>query len=218
MHLHAQALPKENAQHPLTYLALGDSYTIGEAVPLRENFPYLVVQLLRQKGMQVCAPEIIATTGWTTDELAAALPSHRFLAQYDWVTLLIGVNNQYRGRSVENYKMEFAALLHHALHFAGNNKNRVVCISIPDYGATPFAKDLDRIKIGREIDTFNNAAADICTENGIAFIDITEGSRAALTDLSLVASDGLHPSGREYNKWAVKLARHIWNNSMENQP
>ncbi|RPD51675.1 SGNH/GDSL hydrolase family protein [Paracnuella aquatica] len=196
-----------NEQTPMTYLALGDSYTIGEAVHLSEAFPSQLVQLLRQQGWAVAAPEIVATTGWTTDELMAAIQAHHLLPRYDLVTLLIGVNNQYRGWPLANYKTDFAELLQQAIQFAGGNKDAVVVLSIPDWGATPFAKDRNREQIAQEIDLFNNAANEICDHQKIVFVDITVGSRAALNDSTLVAADGLHPSGREYKKWAEAVAQ-----------
>jgi len=197
------------AQKQRSYLALGDSYTIGESVPVYENFPYQTVQLLRSKGLMVHAPEIVARTGWTTDELLAGIEKTKFLAEYDLVSLLIGVNNQYRGRSLEEYGEQFKILLSKAIFFAGGKKEHVFVISIPDWGATPFAEGRDRKKIGEEINAFNQLKKKICLEFGIHFIEITEGSRNALTDQSLVARDKLHPSGKEYAKWAEKLAAAI---------
>lgn len=198
-------------QQPLTYLALGDSYTIGEAVGLRESFPYQTVALLRAQKLAVAAPEIIATTGWTTDELAAGIAAHHFLPQYDVVSLLVGVNNQYRGRTLENYREEFKDLLAQAIRFAGNKKNRVFVLSIPDYGVTPFAKDRNPQKIGTELDAYNAAAKEICTGEGVAFLDLGSGFRKAATDSQLVASDGLHPSGIAYREWAEALAKAVQN-------
>lgn len=194
---------------PLTYLALGDSYTIGEAVGLQENYPYQTVALLRQQGIAVAAPEIVATTGWTTDELVASIREHLFLHQYDFVSLLIGVNNQYRGRPLDEYKKDFAALLQQAIHFAGNKKEHVVVLSIPDYGATPVGQKLQPEKITIELDTFNKAAEEICSKENVVFIDITTASREACNDTTLVASDGLHPAAKEYRKWAVKVAEWV---------
>lgn len=194
------------SQSLLTFLALGDSYTIGEAVPLRETFPYQTVSLLREKGLALAAPEIVAITGWTTDELAAGMSNYRFLPRYDLVTLLIGVNNQYRGRSLDNYQTEFRELMEQALRFAGNKKERVMVLSIPDYGVTPFAKNRNPEKISRELDAFNAAAKEICQSAGIDFLDITAGFRKALDQPDLVASDGLHPSGKAYRQWAELLA------------
>jgi lysophospholipase L1-like esterase len=190
----------------LTFLALGDSYTIGESVPIYENFPYQTLQLLRKSGIAVQAPEIVAKTGWTTDELMAGIDRTTFEKSYDIVTLLIGVNNQYRGKDPSTYEKEFEKLLNKAIAFAGGNKQHVFVLSIPDWGATPFAASRDRIKIGNEIDLFNSINKKSTDAAGIAYISITEGSREATSNASLVAKDGLHPSGLEYGRWAKKLA------------
>jgi len=194
------------AQKTISYLALGDSYTIGESVPIYENFPYQTVQLLRAKGLQVQAPEIVARTGWTTDELMAGIEKTTLLKEYDLVSLLIGVNNQYRGRSLQEFGEQFEMLINKAISFAGGKKEHVFVISIPDWGATPFAAGRDRKKIEEEINAFNALKKKITVEKGISFIEITEGSRAATNDENLVAKDKLHPSGKEYAKWAEKLS------------
>jgi lysophospholipase L1-like esterase len=188
-----------------TYLALGDSYTIGQSVLSSENFPNQTVQLLNQQDYNFKSPEILATTGWTTDELQNNINSHTFTPPYDFVSLLIGVNNQYRGRSVENYKPEFESLLKQAIQFAGGNANRVMVVSIPDWGVTPFANGRDRAQIAKEIDDYNAANKYISVIYKVNYIDITPGSREAATDLSLVAGDGLHPSAKEYARWAQKV-------------
>jgi lysophospholipase L1-like esterase len=188
-----------------TYLALGDSYTIGEQVLLTESFSYKTVQLLRNKNIEIAAPEIIAKTGWTTDELNAAIQQHAFLKQYDFVSLLIGVNNQYRGRSVEEYEIEFETLLKQAIVFAGNKLNHVFVLSIPDWGVTPFAADRDIAKIATEIDAYNAACKKITLQYNCTYIDITTSQRADAHDAEMLAGDGLHPSGKEYTKWAEKL-------------
>jgi lysophospholipase L1-like esterase len=193
----------------LSYLALGDSYTIGESVPIYESFPYQTVQLLRKNGLQIQAPEIVAKTGWTTDELKNGISNTKFLPKYDIVSLLIGVNNQYRGRSLEEYGKQFEELLFKAISFAGDNKKHVFVISIPDWGATPFAEGRDRNKIASEIDAFNALKKQITLRHQVAFIEITAGSREVSIDGTLVARDKLHPSGKEYAKWAEKLANAI---------
>ena len=198
-----------NPEQHYSYLALGDSYTIGETVLLADNFPYQTVQLLREKGVSFYAPEIIAKTGWTTDELATAIRQRKTLPSYDFVTLLIGVNNQYRGRTTENFKPEFEALLQQAIKFAGNNKDHVFVLSIPDWGVTPFAEGRDRAQVAREIDAYNNVCKQVSAEKNVHFIDITPSTRLATQDPSLVAADGLHPSGKEYAKWAAELATGI---------
>ena len=192
---------------PLTYLALGDSYTIGEAVPLESSFPFQLMRKLRETGTQINEPEIIATTGWTTDELIQAIKEKDLKSTYDLVTLLIGVNNQYRGYSKENYRTEFNELLQTAIAYAGDNLKNVLVISIPDWGITPFAQKSDRhaAKISAEIDAFNAINKEEALKADVAYIDITPGSRKAANDLSLLAEDGLHPSGKMYAEWADVL-------------
>lgn len=198
--------PMTNKTDTIHYLALGDSYTIGETVPITENFPYQTVQLLRKEGLDIVGPEIVAKTGWTTDELQTAINTHHFRASYDLVTLLIGVNNQYRGRPVDNYKPEFENLLKQAIAFAGGKTDRVVILSIPDWGVTPFATGRDREQIATEIDAYNAANKAIALQYNIHYIDITPWTREAATDNSLLAADGLHPSGKEYKRWAERVA------------
>jgi lysophospholipase L1-like esterase len=190
---------------PVRFLALGDSYTIGESVDEADRWPYQLARALRAKGVDVADPQIIATTGWTTDELSAGMDRAKPEGPYRLVTLLIGVNNQYRGRPLEEYRGQFVQLLERAVKLAGDKASRVVVVSIPDYGVTPFAANMDRAKVGREIDAFNAAAAEEAKKRGAAFVDITPGSRAAATDRSLVADDGLHPSGKMYGRWAAQV-------------
>jgi lysophospholipase L1-like esterase len=192
-----------------SFLALGDSYTIGESVPEQENFPHQAVQLLNKAGYAFANPTIIAKTGWTTDELQQAIDVAHPASTYDMVSLLIGVNNQYRSRSAEQYAGEFEALLKQAIAFAGGHADHVFVLSIPDWGATPFAEGRDRAQIAQEIDTFNAMNKKITAQYGVSYIDITPGTREAATDLSLVTSDHLHPSGKEYSRWAEKLAAEV---------
>lgn len=192
------------SKHFYSYLALGDSYSIGEAVPIYESFPYQAVQLLRKDGLHFHAPEIVARTGWTTFELADHLIHHRLNDHYDFVTLLIGVNNQYRGLALDDYESDFEFLLKKALHFAGS-KN-VFVISIPDWGTTPYAEGKDRKKIAAEIDAYNAAKKTITERYGVKFIDITSSQREDGEDAGYIAQDKLHPSGKEYAKWARLLA------------
>lgn len=197
----------DDMHHPqITYLALGDSYTIGEAVAAPESFPYQTVRLLRENRVSIADPEIVAATGWTTDELSAAIKKRKLLPHYNVVTLLIGVNNQYRGRSIENYKTEFKSLLEQAIVFAANKRSQVVVLTIPDYGITPFAKNRNPDKISRELNAFNAAAKEMCAAAGVGFLDINTTFRNAATDLELVATDGLHPSGKSYRQWAEQLS------------
>ena len=193
----------------MTYLALGDSYTIGEGVPLHESFPYQAVQLLRRDGFMFQAPEIVARTGWTTDELLSNISSTRLLPSYDFVSLLIGVNNQYRGRSLDEYRQQFETILRKSIRLAGNQSSKVIVLSIPDWGVTPYAANRDRNKIAEEIDDFNLINKSVTLQHGANYIDITPGTREANSDLSLITTDGLHPSGKEYGKWAKMVAEKI---------
>jgi lysophospholipase L1-like esterase len=192
-----------------SYLALGDSYTIGESLPLYESFPYQTVQLLRKAGYSFYAPEIIAKTGWTTDELQTGINNSHLLPVYDFVSLLIGVNNQYRRRSAEEYATQFEALLQQAVAFAGSNNQSVFVLSIPDWGVTPFANEKDKAIIAEEIDVFNAINKSISEKYQVHYIDITPGTREAAQDATLVAADHLHPSGKEYARWAGKLAEGV---------
>jgi lysophospholipase L1-like esterase len=191
---------------PKKYLALGDSYTIGQSVALQERFPHQTAAWLRLKGIQMNEPDYIATTGWTTANLLSAIAAQKPATNYDAVSLLIGVNNQYQQRDTQEYRSQFTQCLLKAIELANNQRNRVFVLSIPDYSATPFASRLDRQKISREIDIFNAINKQVCTEYAIVWIEITQSSRDALTNPLLVANDGLHPSGMEYAKWAAKLA------------
>lgn len=196
-----------NKANSLTYLALGDSYTIGEAVTIQESFPYQLVSKLKAEGIDFNEPKVIAKTGWTTDELQSAIKAENITQTYDVITLLIGVNNQYRGYPETTYRKEFAALLQTALTFAKGNKSRVFVVSIPDWGVTPFGKNSGKdIKvIAQQIDAFNSVNKEETLAVGVSYIDITPGSRVALTDASLIASDGLHPSSKMYSEWAAAL-------------
>lgn len=193
----------------ISYLALGDSYTIGEQVPIADSFPYQLVQLLRGAGWPIAAPEIVAKTGWTTDELLSALEQTRLLPPYDLVTLLIGVNNQYRGWSTETYAIEFVRLLKMAIEFAGGSTERVLVLSIPDWGFTPFAEGRDRPAITTEINQFNKINKQLTDQQAVYYLDITEGTREALSNPALLAPDGLHPSGLEYARWARGLFSYL---------
>lgn len=188
------------------FLALGDSYTIGEGVAPDERWPVQLAARLREDGVDLADPQIVATTGWTTDELAAAVDAALFAPPYDLVTLLIGVNDQYRGRPIDEYRAQFHGLLRRAIHLAGGNAAHVIVVSIPDWGVTPFAtrEGRDAAQVAREIDAFNAAA---CAETGGAcahWIDVTTLSRASGSRDELVA-DGLHPSGAQYARWAAAI-------------
>lgn len=188
-----------------TFLALGDSYTIGEAVSESERWPVQFVNRMNAAGKSFEMPEIVAKTGWTTDELQRAIADANPRGPYDLVSLLIGVNNQYRGNSPQVYKKEFIELVEQALFFSGNKPQNVVIVSIPDWGVTPFAEGRDRDKIAQEIDFFNSVNREIAQSFGILYIDITPHSRNASFDLELVASDKLHPSGKMYTYWADRV-------------
>jgi lysophospholipase L1-like esterase len=187
-------------------LALGDSYTIGEGVAVEDRWPMQLAALLRTHGMHVAEPTIIARTGWTTDELAAAIASTDVKERYDLVTVQIGVNNQYRGRSVDEYRTQFRALLARAIGFAGGRANHVVVVSIPDWGQTPFAARRDRRRIGLDIDAFNAVNRDETARSGSRYVDITTISRRAADEADLVVADKLHPSARMYAEWVRAIA------------
>ena len=196
----------------LSYLALGDSYTIGEGVPMEDNFPNQTVAILNRTAVGVenrrqgSNPIIIAKTGWTTDELDAAIDEAGINETFDIVSLLIGVNNQYRGRSINEYKVQFDHLLQRAIGFAADKTAHVFVLSIPDWGVTPFADGRDREQIAMAIDGYNAAAAAICQQHHVLFIDITRLQREDGAKPEYLVSDGLHPSKIEYAKWAAKLA------------
>ena len=196
---------------PLTYLALGDSYTIGEAVLQAESFPYQLQAALSAKGIAVAEPLVIAKTGWTTDELKAAIEKRNLQETFDLVTLLIGVNNQYRAYPISTYEQEFAELLQTAIHYAGGDFNKVRVISIPDWGVTPFAANEGRNaqQVAQEIDAYNALNRKITEAAGVAYVDITPHSRTAATDPEFLAADALHPSGKMYAEWVYQLAEII---------
>lgn len=190
---------------PLSYLALGDSYTIGEAVAEHGRWPVQLVARLREHGIALATPRIIATTGWTTDELALAMDLAEPLGQWDFVSLLIGVNNQYRGRSAMQYASEFRDLLRRAIGCANGRAERVLVLSIPDWGATPFGATDQRgaTVIGAELDVFNITASEICARHQVAFVDITPVSRTLGGHREMLAEDGLHPSAAMYAQWTA---------------
>ncbi|GJM41247.1 MAG: lysophospholipase [Ardenticatenaceae bacterium] len=188
-------------ERPYRYLALGDSYTIGASVAVSERWPVQLVAALREQGISVADPEIIATTGWTTADLAEGIVEAEPQGPYELVSLLIGVNNQYRGQSQDVYREQFVALLETAVSFANDNPNHVFVVSIPDWGAMPFAQNRNRDEIAAHIDAFNAINRQETERRGIAYIDITEISRRTRTDSTLVADDTLHPSGEQYSLW-----------------
>jgi lysophospholipase L1-like esterase len=200
-----------DAQHtiqPMKYLALGDSYTIGESVSEPERWPNQLVDSLTKRGWHIDKPMIIATTGWRTDNLKNAMTIAKLKPEYDLVSLLIGVNNQYQGKSSKEYAIEFEELLKTAIHLAKGKKDRVLVVSIPDYGFTPYAKSKQET-ITKAIDEFNEINARITYKYGVQYFDITETSRDGLKDTSLVAADGLHPSGKMYSYWVELIVKDL---------
>jgi len=196
----------------LSFLALGDSYTIGESVDSSLRWPVQMARRLRAEGIPLTDPLVIARTGWTTDELEVGIDSVGPSGPFDLVTLLIGVNNQYRGRGPEEYRAQFEGLLTRAVDLAGGAPGRVLVLSIPDWGVMPFAAGRNRETISAEIDTFNSVNRQVSIREGASYLDVTQISREAVKSPDLVAEDGLHPSGAQYARWvegAVPLARKI---------
>jgi len=185
----------------IRYLALGDSYTIGENVKPQYSFPYQLSSKLRKNGYNMKDPVIIAKTGWTTGNLLSSIESYNPNIKFDVVTLLIGVNNQFQGKSIEQYCNDFKIILNKAIKFADNSNKNVIVFSIPDWGVTPFADRLDRIQISEEIDKFNEVNQQESKKAGVHYINVTSISRQAAFDPTLLAADGLHPSGKMYKKW-----------------
>jgi lysophospholipase L1-like esterase len=196
----------------LTYLALGDSYTIGESVPLAQSFPYQLASVLNKQEYSVSAPIIIARTGWTTDELIREINNQNLKHKFDIVTLLIGVNNQYRNYNIDTYRIEFVQLLNTALSYANGNKKRVFVVSIPNWGVTPFAQGRDVTQITKEIGQYNAINKEESEKAGVSYTNITPISQQAIADPSLVAPDGLHPSGKMYMLWTDLLSVEVLKN------
>jgi lysophospholipase L1-like esterase len=191
-------------QEKVKFLALGDSYTIGQSVEISARWPIQLIDSLQAKGIACDEPKIIAMTGWRTDNLKAAIVNANISNDsYNLVSLLIGVNNQYQGRTVESYTPEFSNLLDIAIELAGGEKSRVFVVSIPDYGFTPYGRN-NQPAITAGINAFNGANKSIADEKGVTYINITDISRQGLAQPDLVASDGLHPSGKMYTEW-VKI-------------
>ncbi len=192
---------KNPGSDKLNYLALGDSYTIGESVAVDDRWPVQLAGLLRQHDIDVADPDIIAHTGWTTTELQDAILKSGNQKKYDLVSLLIGVNNQYRGQPQPVYRTEFRLLLQTAIAFADEKGSHVVVLSIPDWSYSPFAQGRDKAMISKEIDQFNAIAQDECQRATIAFVDITPISRQFI-DNTEFAPDDLHFSGLHMRRWA----------------
>lgn len=201
---------EEKNTNELNYLALGDSYTIGECVEESERWSVQLVHKLTAMGKAFAQPKIIAKTGWTTDELKSAIVSENINQTFDLVSLLIGVNNQYRGLNVEQFRKGFVELLEMAIQFVDNKPSQVFTVSIPDWGVTTFGGGGSKPEISTQIDLFNEVVREESEKKNIAFIDITPISRQALDDSSLIAHDDLHPSGKMYKLWAEKIANELW--------
>jgi acyl-CoA thioesterase-1 len=193
--------PGPNTEVGLSYLALGDSYTIGQSVAANERWPVILAKELQNMGRQVKSPDIIAVTGWTTANLLAALDARNIAIKYDLVSLLIGVNNQYQGLSLDQYRIEFRALLIRSIGYAKGGSSRVFVLSIPDWGATPYGSGTNTDRITQEIDQFNAVAKEECEKLSVSFVNITPTSRLALNDLTMVANDQLHYSGKMHQLW-----------------
>jgi lysophospholipase L1-like esterase len=196
---------QSSTSSPLRFLALGDSYTIGEGVAEAKRWPVQLADAFNAQGIPLGQPEIIARTGWTTGELAKAIDAAQIQPPYQLVSLSIGVNNQYRGYSQEEYRKEFTGLLNRAIAFAGDEPGRVLVISIPDWSVTPYAERFDREVVSEEIDAFNKINRQETERLGARYIDITAISRRAGQELDYLAVDGLHPSGEMYAKWVKAI-------------
>jgi lysophospholipase L1-like esterase len=190
-----------------SFLALGDSYTIGEGLPETGRWPVQLAAHLHAQGIAIEGPQVIARTGGTTDELSAAMDDAALHPPYALVTLLIGVNNQYRGRPLDEYRAQFGTLLARAVTLAGHDARRVIVVSIPDWGVTPFARGegRDALQVAQQIDAFNAAAREAADEAHARFVDVTGLSRAPDVR-GLLTADGLHPSGEQYQRWTDAIA------------
>jgi len=195
----------ETPDTTFSYLALGDSYTIGQSVPESERFPIQLVEKLKGSKFKIKSATIVARTGWTTDNLKSGIKNTTLDDSYNLVTLLIGVNNQYQGRDTSEYRIQFRELLQTAISFAKNDDKNVIVVSIPDYGVTPFAEGRNTNRIGKEIDIFNQINLEETQETKAKYVDITSISRQAKNDPTLIAPDGLHSSGKMYRLWVEKI-------------
>lgn len=196
-----------DSEKEIKYLALGDSYTIGQSVKISERYPVLLAESLNKLDYTVNPPDIIAKTGWTTDELMETLKGQEVKNDYTIVTLLIGVNNQYRGRDIEEFRVQFIELLEMAIKYAKGDPANVIVLSIPDWSVVPFAKDRNLRKISREIDRFNTIKKEETQKRNVAFVDITPISRKAKSNLSYVAGDDLHFSGKMHQLWVDEIIK-----------
>ena len=197
------------ALHTLNYLALGDSYTIGEGVAADQSYPYQLAAALNKKGQRINPPTIIAKTGWRTDELIQGIANANLSQKFDIVTILIGVNNQYQNIDTVIYRTEFVQLLKTCIAFAKDNKHHVFILSIPDWGVTPFANGRNLEKIAEQIDSYNRINKEESKKAGVNYINITSLYREMGDDPAYLTNDKLHPSAKMYEKWAKLLAIHI---------
>lgn len=187
------------------FLALGDSYTIGEGVDQEVSWPFQLRRALKQKKVELAPPVVLARTGWTTEELESAIEEADLQGPFDLVTLMVGVNDQYRGYEVERFEIGFQRLLHQACGFSSRGAAGVLVLSIPDWGVTPFAMDRDLHKIAHEIDTFNRSAARRCESQQVTWVDVTSCSRAVGSQPHMLVADQLHPSRHQYEEWVEIL-------------
>ena len=187
------------------FLALGDSYTIGQSVEINERWPVQFLKELKTSTSAIDTLQIIAQTGWRVDQLNEVMNNSDLEAPYGLVSLLIGVNNQYQGQKANSFKPEFIEILERSLKLVDNRKERLFVVSIPDWGASPYGATLNRTQISKEIDEFNSVLKEESEKRGIRYFNITTISRRALTDNSLIASDRLHPSGKMYKLWVDKI-------------
>ncbi|MBI3135272.1 MAG: SGNH/GDSL hydrolase family protein [Bacteroidetes bacterium] len=199
-----------SAAEPVSFLALGDSYTIGEGVAVKDSWPHQLAARLTKEGIPVESPQIIARTGWRTDNLISAFQDKNLAEKYDLVSVLIGVNNQFQGKSVEAYANDLRELLNLVINQCSRGKSGVFVLSIPDYGSTPFGKT-DREAIGKEIDQWNAVCKSVCDEFEVPFYDITTVSKKAAADASLTSKDNLHPSGKMYALWVNEIYSKVAN-------
>jgi len=188
----------------LSFLALGDSYTIGEGVSEDQRWPNQIVNIALNKDVLFDQPNIIAKTGWRTEQLLDTLKKINFIKKFDYVSLMIGVNNQYSLKSIDTFRLDLIKLLDMSIGYTKKRDN-VALISIPDWGVTPFGERYDRNKIKEEIDQFNSVIIDVANTNDILYVDVTEISRRAFIEKDLIANDSLHPSGKMYKEWAEKI-------------
>ena len=197
-------------ESPLSLLALGDSYTIGEGVNEEERWPNQFVQVAYENGIDFLTPRIIAMTGWKTYDLINGIESSNFEKKYDYVSLLIGVNNQFNSRSINEFEDDLDKLLT-KINNLKKKDGSVLIVSIPDWGSSPYGENMDRNQISTEINTFNNSLKSFANINGLKYVDVTEISRRAINEPNLITSDNLHPSGLMYLEWAKKIFN-VWIN------